>query len=303
MKVTFHQGNTDNFWRYAMSLHHVNQRMTATALAFGLGLAAPIVLTTKATAAPTEAVVTVSNTRLTYTAAAGQTNKLNLAISQADGHITYLIDDSVPISNGSGCTYPDNTDRTRISCTLVEFDSASPYYSGQLFLGDGNDTVSIANSTNQAFYDTVIDLGPGKDISTSTGTYDGTDVTGGTGNDTFTVGPQGHADGNDGNDVFWTSGYFASADGGKGNDEMHGGVSTQSLRGDDGNDTISGGGSTDFIRGGRGNDRLYGGKGNDEIYGNSGNDRLYGNDGNDLLSGGPGTDQVDGGAGKDTVTS
>lgn len=283
-----------------MFVHRINHRLASTGpaltLALGLGLAAPFGLAISTEAATPSAHAAVQSgtggLALFYTAASGQTNRLTLTETHDGQYLVYVIDDSVPISVGSGCTHPDSADLTKISCSVEKLDARSPYYTLEMNLRDRNDTVRTNNATDQTFYGNSIDLGSGNDTSISTGIIDGSYTYGNAGADTLTVGRRGFAEGGDGNDTFYTGGYSAGADGGKGNDVIHGGAGTQSLRGGDGNDTISGSGSADYLYGGRGNDRLYGGKGNDTLYGNSGNDRLYGNAGNDHLYGGPGNDTI-----------
>ena len=281
------------------------------ALAFGTALAAPLLFagTAGAATAPATAALGNGGNEVLYTAAAGQANKAVVTATHTTGtdKITYVIDDVVTIKAGTGCAYPTAADHTKVSCTVTMQDSQDPYPTVQLTLGDGNDTVTYHNRTSQTYYFAATDLGAGNDKYTEDGSVDGNYVSGGTGNDTITLGKYsvGWGDnGNDtlhggvetiaqggaGNDTITTVG--AAADGGAGNDVITGGAGGQSLTGDAGNDRISGGAGNDFIYGGTGNDVLYGNAGADTIYGNSGNDTLWGGTGTDVLSGGPGHNSV-----------
>ncbi|MFI8873082.1 calcium-binding protein [Streptomyces sp. NPDC055243] len=282
-------------------------------LALGTGLAAPLLLAGTAGAAAPEATAafSASDHAIVYTAAPGQTNKVSVTASISEGseEIAYVIDDAVPVSVGESCSYPDGADRTKISCTVATLESQDPYATLMLDLGDGDDSVTHDNTTDQAYYFTSADLGDGKDTWTHIGGVDGNSVHGQAGDDNLTVGEAGAASGGDGkdtihaadssiaqggngNDTIYSDGRESAVDGGAGDDVIQGGAARQHLTGGDGNDTIRGGAGDDFMYGGKGNDVLYGNSGDDTIYGNSGNDKLYGGAGRDTLSGGPGTNVV-----------
>ncbi|MFJ9893887.1 calcium-binding protein [Streptomyces sp. NPDC091280] len=285
-------------------------RLLALTLTLGTGLAAPLLLAPAAGAATAPATAALGNggNEVVYTAAAGQTNKAVVTASTTDlSTITYVIDDVVTIRPGTGCAYPTASDHTKVSCTVATYDSQDPYPTVQLTLGDGNDTLTYHNRTNQTYYFASADLGAGADKYTEDGRVDGSYVSGGTGDDTLTLGTYSvgwgengadtlHAgagtiaQGGNGNDTITTTGD--AADGGAGNDRITGGAGGQSLTGGSGDDRILGGAGNDFLYGGTGNDTLYGGAGNDTLYGNSGNDTLWGGTGRDVLSGGPGRDSV-----------
>lgn len=284
---------------------------SALTLALGAGLAAPVLLAGSASAATSSATAAVDGKSVVYTAAAGQTNKVTVTASKSSGleTITYVIDDVVPITAGSGCAYPSDADHTKVSCEVTTLESQDPYATLRMALGDGGDTVTYTNNTDQAYYFAAIDLGAGKDTLTETPGVQGNDVNGGDGDDTLTVdaytvvrGGGGNdtihagegtiAQGNNGNDTIYSSGEDSAADGGAGDDVIRGGADRQSLSGDDGDDEIYGGPGHDFLYGGKGDDILYGESGDDTIYGNSGDDELYGGPGQDTLSGGPGTNIV-----------
>lgn len=274
----------------------VIRTVSAVTLVLGTALAVPLTLAGTAGAATSSAGASVNqyDWQLTYKAAAGQTNKATVTASlTADKTgITYLVDDVVPITAGHDCAYPSSSDHTKVSCTVTFVDSQDPYPGLIADLGDGNDTLAYANNTDQIYTYAQISLGTGNDKSTDSGRLDGAYVSGGTGNDTITVGAEGLAWGEAGNDTITASGGDNIVQGGAGNDTLHGGSGAQYLSGDDGNDTITGGTYDDTLYGGKGNDVLYGNSGNDKLYGNSGNDKLYGGPGSDTLSGGPGTDVI-----------
>ena len=284
---------------------------SALTLALGTALVAPLFLagTAGAATAPATAALNSSGQEVVYTAAAGQANKVVVTATRVTGteKITYVIDDVVTVKAGTGCSYPSASDHTKVSCTVTTLDSQDPYPTLQLTLGNGNDTLAYHNKTNDTYYFASVDLGAGNDKATDDGSVDGNYISGGTGNDTLTLGKYSVGwgdDGNDtikaaagtiaqggnGNDTITTTGD--AADGGAGNDVITGGAGAQSLTGDAGNDRIHGGAGNDFIYGGTGNDVLYGDAGADTIYGNSGNDTLWGGAGTDVLSGGPGHNVV-----------
>lgn len=236
----------------------------ALTLALGAGLAAPLLLAGTAGAATTPATAALGNggNEVLYTAAAGQTNKVVVTASTTNlSTITYVIDDVVTVKPGTGCAYPTASDHTKVSCTVATLDSQDPYPTVQLTLGDNNDTLAYHNKTNQTYYFASVDLGTGNDKATDDGSVDGNYISGGTGNDTLTLGKYS---------VGW---------GDNGNDTLHAAAGTIA-QGGNGNDTITG------------NDVLYGDAGADTIYGNSGNDTLWGGAGTDTLSGGPGRNVV-----------
>ncbi|MBA2808212.1 calcium-binding protein [Streptomyces sp. KM273126] len=305
-------------------LRLVGRRMprvtSALALTLGAGLAAPLLLAGSAGAATSSATAELNGKQVVYTAASGQTNKVTVTASKSSGleTITYVIDDVVPITAGSGCAYPDSADNTKVSCEVTTLESQDPYATLRMVLGDGDDTVTYTNNTDQAYYFASIDLDAGKDTLTETPGVQGNDVNGGEGDDTLTVdavtvvrGGGGNdtihagegtiAQGGDGNDTIYSNGEEAAVDGGAGDDVIRGGADRQSLSGGDGDDEIYGEDGNDYLYGGKGDDFLYGGTGNDILYGNSGNDTIYGNSGDDELYGGPGQDTLSGGPGTNIV--
>ncbi|MCH4542596.1 hypothetical protein MKS82_21335 [Ochrobactrum sp. A-1] len=76
--------------------------------------------------------------------------------------------------------------------------------------------------------------------------------------------------------------------GGDGDDRI---TSSETFReGFSGNDTYDGRGGNDYIYGASGSDNLLGGDGDDELNGGEGSDRLLGGAGSDILTGGSGAD-------------
>jgi Ca2+-binding RTX toxin-like protein len=148
------------------------------------------------------------------------------------------------------------------------------FYTGQIFGGDGNDT-----------------------IDNSGGVY-GFPLAGDAGDDSI-IGGSGYEriDGGTGNDTLQGNYGFDSLSGGDGDDVLDGGSFDDSLAGDAGNDTLYGAGDTDYLNGGSGDDLLYGdfspltsanalspSRNDDVLVGGSGADTLYGEIGNDELT-------------------
>ncbi|MFE2601633.1 calcium-binding protein [Streptomyces sp. NPDC059396] len=285
----------------------------ALTVALGTGLALPFILGGTASAAAPSATAEFSSTdqAIVYTAAAGQTNDLVVTSSKAQGvdEITYVIDDTVPITAGTDCRHPDPADLTTVSCTVATLETQDPYDTLRMVLGDGDDAVSYTNGTGQAYYTVTFELGEGDDTLTESGYPPASRVGGGPGDDLISVGEASVVRGDDGDDeiraqagtlvfgdagadVIYSIGDAAQADGGAGDDEIWGSYDQQHLWGGDDNDVIHGAEGGDFLYGGRGNDVLYGDGGDDTIYGNTGDDKLYGGAGTDTLSGGAGTNVV-----------
>ncbi|MFJ2651001.1 calcium-binding protein [Streptomyces sp. NPDC087420] len=240
-----------------MPLYLISRRYlraaSALTLVLGAGLAVPATLATTAVAAAPSATAASSATaevntygwQLTYTAAAGQTNKPTVKESLVKGstEVTYVIDDVVPIGVGAGCVHPVSTDRTKVICTVSGEDSQDPYAALEMDLGDGNDTVTVNNTTGQIFLFNRIDLGSGNDRLTGNSGIDGNQVTGQAGSDTIMVGKYGTSVGGDGNDSLY---------GGKGNDVLYGNNGADTLYGNTGNDKLYGGAGKDTLSGGAG---------------------------------------------------
>ncbi|MBT0767956.1 hypothetical protein KIH74_03415 [Kineosporia sp. J2-2] len=228
---------------------------------------------------------------------------LTLELSADESTFTYTIDDVVDIEIGDFCVYPDSADHTRVACELENLfgdDRVANDPNGNLYLGDGDDSLTFTNRTT--FDITGIGLGDG-DNTYATGDPAAPDayVYAEGGKDTFTIGTGGFVSAGLGDDVINLVGGAATAYGSFGNDEINGGSGDDQLYGDEGDDVIYGNDGDDYIAGGKGNDQLFGGRHNDTIYGNSGDDVIYGNSGDDYISGGPGTDTISGGTGTNTI--
>ncbi len=198
-----------------MSFHPVSRKALRTASALTLALGTALTASIALPAAAGAAGAAASSARveqgaggksIVYMAADGQTNKLTVTATKSEGleRITYVIDDVVPIEIAPAeteCRYADSADRTKVSCTQTTLDSQDPYSTLFLNLEDGDDTVAYDNATDQTYYHASIDLGAGKDGYTHTGSADGNNVHGGTGDDSIRLGVAGTALAEDGNDT------------------------------------------------------------------------------------------------------
>ncbi|MFD8280342.1 calcium-binding protein [Streptomyces solisilvae] len=218
--------------------------------------------------AASPATVTVTDGRMTYTAADGQTNKLTIKrVSETDTTLTFAVDDVVEIAAGADCAHPTATDLTYATCTVPVPDPDHPRDQGNVELGDGNDSVKIS----------------GGDVN----------VYGGTGDDTITGASV--AVGGDGDD---TISHATNANGNAGNDTI---TDSFAVWAGDGDDTVIGDDVANEIYGGPGNDYLDGAGNDDSIDGQEGDDTIKGGPGNDYLFGGPGQDDIDGGPGDNVI--
>ena len=129
---------------------------------------------------------------------------------------------------------------------------------GNIYGGDGNDTIEVHQSSTGAGQTGVYYGDAGDDVITVTGEgvgYPFATVFGGSGNDTLTT--AGTAYGGAGNDII----------------NIATNLQYQSYAyGDDGDDTINDGAAADYLYGGNGNDTLVGGAGTDTLTGGAGAD-------------------------------
>ena len=288
-------------------------RAVASAVALGLvGGTAVLLPAATAHAATTSAAAFVSDAYQVaeYTAASGQANRVAYSwTSNSAGTATlFTIDDVVDITAGTGCSHPDGSDLTRVTCTVTYANATETSGPPGLVvqLGDGADTAtdrtydgvaSTHEPVNHVYagsgHDTLVggarDLlyGEGGDDTLTGGLY----MYGGSGNDVISACVK-ECWGDSGTDTLSAGPDAAFLHGGADNDQLHGGAGGDVLYGDSGSDKLYGG---------KGDDHLYGGSGNDTLYGNSGTDVLYGNAGDDYLSGGPGTDSLHGGDGSNRL--
>ncbi|MBT0770741.1 hypothetical protein KIH74_17490 [Kineosporia sp. J2-2] len=270
-------------------------RPLTMAVATVLGLA-PLAAAGTARAAEPQATVSVAGHRVTYRAAPGQVNDVTASVSwnDAENTLIYLIDDSVRVKAGHGCTHPLSDDRTSVRCAVTPPGTPDPASVMSMVLGDRDDTVEFHNNTSQVFWFSEFWLGAGKDRldSSDPSTDDGSFVWGQNGDDRITTGPVATVQGGGGADILTTNGGMSDLEGGQGDDMILAGVGPQFLRGGDGDDVIRGGGGRDVLYGGAGDDRLYGERGDDTLYGDGGDDQLHGGQGEDRLRGGPGQDRL-----------
>jgi serralysin len=242
--------------------HTVLRLSVATTSLLAAGIS-PLLLSGSAQAAAPSATIRYEEGRLTYEAAAGQTNHLSIiktAESVPDDDspfgatkLTYKLDDSVTIqSDWDACTYPTSSDPTAMVCTWVAEAGQDPAAVGRFVLGNKSDTVAFINPSEDAYDADEFYLGPGNDTYTSAKYLDSSRILGGSGNDKITI------------------------------DRLAGDLTL--VKGGTGNDTLR-------VKAGD-HVSMIGDAGNDRLYGGTGGQRLYGGSGNDTLSGGPGKDVV-----------
>lgn len=236
-------------------------------------------------------------TTITYSAAAGEANKLDVKVM---GQTAEISDPGAgSITPGANCQ-PVNPKRVTCTTTRQEIEAFVAT------LLDGNDTFSASGVF------TRVEAGPGNDELN--GGEDSDVFDGGGGTDTLR--------GNGGIDSL-TDGDTSGAankdtlDGGSGDDsavyekrtaQVVVDLADNSGDGEAGeNDTLiaidsaSGGSGNDVIRGTDGINGLAGGAGNDELDGRGHDDLLVGEEGNDTLIGGPGRDDLEAQEGDDVL--
>lgn len=259
-----------------------------------------------------------------YTAAVGQTNQVNITVTEQDADdginstaYRVLIDDRVTIEPGDGCTYPDDADHTTVACVVPVDDYNEDDYSYlKVVLKDKNDSVTYDSADDSADPTPEFWLGSGNDTYTYVDAKrDGARIWGQNGRDMITATQLDRVRGGNGADTIIAHGNGLQVHGGNGNDVIAVNGTSQArnyLYGDKGSDVIHANGGPDTVNGGPGDDRLFGRAGKDTIIGaagddylngGKGNDKLLGGKGDDRLKGGPGNDTVKGGPGKDTIVS
>jgi Ca2+-binding RTX toxin-like protein len=214
---------------------------------------------------------------------------------------------------------------------VVDFQNvvAGSYLAGsQYHAGDGNDTVTLPNSSAvdmSSGYNPVVSAfhgDNGNDIISGGALNDviygdsgndrllgggGNDkLFGGNGTDTLLGGlGDDTLDGGSGNDTadYSTSASVVTANlalgtaTGEGNDTL---LNIEHLIGSSFDDVLTGSGGNNNLSGGAGNDIIHGGGGNDTLTGGAGLDQLFGDDGHDTLKW-DSADTFDGGTGFDTL--
>jgi hypothetical protein len=181
-----------------------------------------------AAAAPSAraSIVSLSGTTVTLTAQAGETNRVDVNLSEE-------IEDLAGITPGPGCAALSPT-RVRCGISEDEYGTNIPWDTFVLALGDGDD---IYESSELTLSRVTIDAGPGNDQLRG---IDANDVA------TIDAGP--------GNDLVQS---------GNGNDSLLGGAGDDTIEGDRGNDAIDGGPGRDTLVGDSTTDTLA--HGNDTI--------------------------------------
>jgi Ca2+-binding RTX toxin-like protein len=217
------------------------------------------------------ATVALDGATITYTAAAGEENDVN--IDQGAGNITFD-EDVIAITDGDGGG----------GCTIAAGDATCPDAGvTQLVIdtGDRDDSVDLSGGV---LVPAIVSLGDGADFASGTNRPDTID--GGPGPDEI----QGLA----GEDVLNGAGGEDVLNGDDGNDQLNGGAGSDELNGDEDNDVL---------HGNDGQDRLDGDRGDDQLFGDAGTDFLENDLGADVLSGGDGHDALDSfGEGDDSWT-
>jgi Ca2+-binding RTX toxin-like protein len=210
-------------------------------------------------AAASAATVSYDGTTMTYNAAAGEVNNVN--VDQSGAAVT-INDSTSPVTADAtavtnGCSQDDpNT----VTCPTVAAITIN--------LGDMNDSL---DSTTSVTAPENVDGGAGNDRCLS----------GGAGNDVIHGGA--------GDDcIYGDTGNGTSV---SGNDQIFGDDGSDDLRGQSGNDLVSGGAGDDFVTGGPGADQVNGDAGDDYLEGGPGLGTPA--DNGDVISGGSGIDTYD----------
>ncbi len=246
--------------------------------------------------------VSVSGTTVLYVASSGESNVLTFSTIGND----VIVDDSVTITAGAGCTQgADTTNATCSGTGLSRIDANTD---------DLDDTVSVSGAISLTLF-----AGPGDDTITGSGGNDA--LYGEAGIDTI--------NGGDGGDLIDGGADGDVLRGQDGDDTMSGGAGDDQLEGDDGVDRLDGGPGADTLNGGNGSDwvaytsssgavtvdisdpGLDGGPDDgigdqlsdlENIRGSAFADTLTGNNIPNEIDGGAGADAINGGTDQDIVT-
>ena len=239
------------------------------------------------------ATVSVSGTTLTFVAADGEANQLDVSLVAG---VYTLTDAGAPLTAAAGCAQlaPDTATCPVGTITALALEGR-----------DLDDAISMAGVATAA----TLSGGGGDDV-----------LVGGNGNDTLNAGADAdRLDGGPGNDTLNGDPGDDALTGGTGADAFFGGTGTDladfSLQvspvtismdntANDGTPAEGDNVRTDVenATGGSGNDVLLGGTAANVLAGGSGEDSLDGDAANDVLDGGADADVLTGGAGADTVT-
>lgn len=258
---------------------------------------------------------------LVFTAAAGESNNLNVHM---DGALVVFHDSGAPVALGEhflvDCNQPDQNTVTcnpgqfmrSVRAELLDGDDQGTLdllLMAALQGGDGNDTLTVSTSTPA-----VAPVEARGEVGNDTITAGRGDVLlyGGPGEDLLTAGTQGVSlmHGDAGNDRLIGSAGREVLVGDAGADTIAAAEGDDQIFGDDfgafgpfdpGPDNIDAGPGTDNVDAGGGNDIVMGGPGPDTLTGGIGDDQLEGAEDDDVLDGASGNDTLNGGAGRDTI--
>jgi Ca2+-binding RTX toxin-like protein len=237
--------------------------------------------------------------RLTYTAANGEANKLDVKVTNATAEISDS--GAGTITPGANCTA---VNAKKVTCTEPQ---GKVNFVVLADLGDGNDTFDLAgadSSVNGGAGNDNLNGGERQDFLSGGGGKD--DLNGKAGadtlkdNDTSGAADKDTYDGGDGVDLADYGSRTAAVtvdladnkankgEAGEGDDLAR----IENVAGGSGNDTLSGDANVNFLSGVAGNDTVNGRAGNDQIGGFTGNDTLIGEAGRDDIEGGDGDDTL-----------
>jgi Ca2+-binding RTX toxin-like protein len=256
--------------------------------------------------------VTLADGKLTYSGAAGETNRVFIFVEQ-EGIRT--IDTTASVTAGQGCAslaggealcaHPlQKTVNFQILTgdmdDFVDFPAAS--FGGLTVVrgGAGNDELRGAGGLN------VLDGGPGADIfHASVSCRDVVDYSSRTNPVTVTVG-DGMANDGESGEQDSIPGDIGGVRGGHGNDTISflgpvSGCADVRFSGRGGDDVLTARSFLSWLRGGGGEDTLTAPTGSSHLFGGDGDDVAVGGGGFQVLDGGPGNDQLDGRGGQDRL--
>jgi len=220
--------------------------------------------------------------RASYTAGAGELNRLRVSGAGADAGALVRFSDSVDI------TAPDPAPPALNDCIAGGSAAACPAAPVEVSLGNGDDTLTTGGGAPPM---TVL-AGTGADALIDPVRSAGTVFDGGDGHDRVAYTARAEALSLSLNGLA-DDGAAQEGDNLTGVEDVAGGGGDDEIAGDAGANGLSGGPA--------GDDRLAGGGGDDALEGGSGTDVLDGGDGNDRLTGGSGADSIAGGPGADDI--
>ncbi|MFH9613172.1 calcium-binding protein [Streptomyces pratensis] len=250
----------------------VTVSLLAAGLAVGPALTSATALPSTASGAKAHVGADWETQSILFTAAAGQTNDLNIySMYTSDGIRRIGFRDVVPLEPGEHCAYSSAEDTTAVVCELPADSTRSDRI--DVLLSDGDDTIAAFT--------------PGMNT-----------VSGGTGDDELHAHTARTVLGDAGDDMVMGP---ATLHGGDGMDHLMGDSENQRMWGGRGDDMIEGYGGDDTVYAGPGDDHVMGGDGRDILLGGSGDDMVHGEGGDDYVWGGTGKDDLDGGDGRDIV--